>query len=115
MGPSGGGREPPQYYFLPQPAPQTSAKSRMKHTKKRTQESTETSANEAVHWEPYPHLTRDLLTWILQHPADHAILFNETMDENTLGKPLSRRKKDINAVIVEQRCMAQRPAPLDSP
>ncbi|KIK11478.1 hypothetical protein PISMIDRAFT_19487 [Pisolithus microcarpus 441] len=101
MGPSGGGRDPPQYFFVPQPGSQISAKSKMNYTKKHTQEAVETSGNEAVHWEPYPQLTRDLLTWILQHPADRAVLFNETMDEKIQGKPHSRCKKDINAVIAE--------------
>ncbi|KIK14783.1 hypothetical protein PISMIDRAFT_17056, partial [Pisolithus microcarpus 441] len=41
----------------------------------------------------------DLLSWILQHPADHAVLFNETIDQNVQGKPHSQRKKEINAVI----------------
>ncbi|KAI6103434.1 hypothetical protein F5141DRAFT_1217069 [Pisolithus sp. B1] len=99
VGPSRGGREPPQYYFLSQSSSQISAKSKMKCMKKHTQESTEASGNEAIHWEPYPQLTRDLLTWILQHPADCAVLFNEMMDENILGKPHSWWKKDINAVI----------------
>ncbi|KAI6118063.1 hypothetical protein F5141DRAFT_1061735 [Pisolithus sp. B1] len=101
MGPSGGGREPPQYFFVPQPGSQISAKSKMNYMKKHSQEAVETSGNEAVHWEPYPQLTHDLLTWILQHPADHAILFNEMMDEEIQGKPHSQCKKDINAVITE--------------
>ncbi|KAI6041983.1 hypothetical protein EDC04DRAFT_2601286 [Pisolithus marmoratus] len=96
VGPSGGGKEPPQYYFLSQSGSQISAKSKMKYTKKRTQESTEASGNEAVLWEPYLQLTRDLLTWILQHPTDCAVLFNEMVDENILGKPHSQQKKDIN-------------------
>ncbi|KAI6114204.1 hypothetical protein F5141DRAFT_1062682 [Pisolithus sp. B1] len=101
MGPSRGGREPPQYFFIPQPGSQISAKSKMNYMKKRTQEAVETSGNEAVHWEPYPQLTHDLLTWILQHLADCAIQFNETMDEEIQGKPHSQCKKDINAVIAE--------------
>ncbi|KAI6094675.1 hypothetical protein F5141DRAFT_1223413 [Pisolithus sp. B1] len=101
MGPSRGGREPPQYFFIPQPSSQISAKSKMNYMKKHTQEVVETSGNEAVHWEPYPQLMCDLLTWILQHLADCAILFNEMMDEEIQGKPHSRCKKDINTVIVE--------------
>ncbi|KAI6004783.1 hypothetical protein EDD15DRAFT_2359614 [Pisolithus albus] len=76
-------------------------RSQAKQARKRHQEPQEGSGSEAIHWEPYPQLTRDLLSWILQHPANRAVLFNETMDHNVQGKPHSRRKKDINAVIAD--------------
>ncbi|KAI6046544.1 hypothetical protein EDC04DRAFT_2597986 [Pisolithus marmoratus] len=81
-----------------QPSP---ARSQAKHTRKCHQESQDGSGSEAIHWEPYPQLMRDLLAWILQHPADCAVLFNETIDQNTQGKPHSWRKKEINAVIAD--------------
>ncbi|KAI6046203.1 hypothetical protein EDC04DRAFT_2888353 [Pisolithus marmoratus] len=77
------------------------AGSQAKHTRKHHQEPQEGSGSEAIHWEPYPQLMRDLLAWILQHPADQAVLFNEMMDQNVQGKPHSQRKKDINAVITD--------------
>ncbi|KAI6096264.1 hypothetical protein EDD16DRAFT_1528132, partial [Pisolithus croceorrhizus] len=123
MLPSGGSRGYPQYSFVPQSNSQMApsklktrttlgppmepvshpspARSQAKHPRKRHQESQEGSGSEAIHWEPYPQLTRDLLAWILQHPADHAVLFNETMDQNVQGKPHSWRKKEINAVIAD--------------
>ncbi|KIK18079.1 hypothetical protein PISMIDRAFT_110152, partial [Pisolithus microcarpus 441] len=77
-------------------------RSQGKQARKRHQEPQEGSGSaEAIHWEPYPQLTRDLLSWILRHPADRAVLFNETMDQNVQGKPHSWRKKDINAVIAD--------------
>ncbi|KAI6001854.1 hypothetical protein EDD15DRAFT_2361182 [Pisolithus albus] len=76
-------------------------RSQAKQARKHHQEPQERSGSEAIHWEPYPQLTRDLLSWILQHPADRAVLFNETMDHNVQGKPHSQRKKDINAVIAD--------------
>ncbi|KAI6046869.1 hypothetical protein EDC04DRAFT_2887356 [Pisolithus marmoratus] len=123
MLPSGGGRGYPQYSFVPQPdlrmatsKPRTrttaappmeptshppTVRSQAKQARKHHQEPQEGSGSEAIHWEPYPQLTRDLLSWILRHPADHAVLFNETMDQNIQGKPHSRRKKDINAIIAD--------------
>ncbi|KAI6043563.1 hypothetical protein EDC04DRAFT_2600030 [Pisolithus marmoratus] len=77
------------------------ARSQAKHTRKCHQESQDGSGSEAIHWEPYPQLTRDLLAWILGHPADHAALFNEMIDQSTQGKPHSQRKKEINAVITD--------------
>ncbi|KAI6004885.1 hypothetical protein EDD15DRAFT_2359801 [Pisolithus albus] len=74
-------------------------RSQARHPRKCHQESQQASWSEAIHWEQYPHLTRNLLFWILQHPADHAVLFNETIDQNVQGKPHSHRKKEINAVI----------------
>ncbi|KAI6095409.1 hypothetical protein F5141DRAFT_1068390 [Pisolithus sp. B1] len=77
------------------------ARSQAKHPRKHHQESQEGSRSEVIHWEPYPQLTRDLLAWILQHPADCAVLFNEMMDQNVQGKPHSWRKKEINVVIAD--------------
>ncbi|KAI6024362.1 hypothetical protein EDC04DRAFT_2606530 [Pisolithus marmoratus] len=71
----------------------------MKQTKKHAQDPGKMSGNEMVLWEPYPQLTRDLLTWILDHPADCAVLFNKKIDQSVLGKPHSMQKKNINVVI----------------
>ncbi|KAI6137400.1 hypothetical protein F5141DRAFT_1060227 [Pisolithus sp. B1] len=87
---------PMEHISCPSPA-----RSQAKHPRKRHQESQGGSRSKAIHWEPYPQLTRDLLAWILQHPADHAVLFNETMDQNVQGKPHSQRKKEINVVITD--------------
>jgi hypothetical protein len=43
------------------------------------------SANEAVYWEQYPHLTKILLSWLWDNPAVHAILFNEKRDQDVQG------------------------------
>ncbi|KAI5982155.1 hypothetical protein EDC04DRAFT_2616894 [Pisolithus marmoratus] len=120
MLPSGSGSGYPQYSFVPQSNPQMAtpkpkmrttvgppveshshpspAGSQAKHTRKCHQEPQEGSGSEAIHWEPYPQLMRDLLAWILQHLVDRAVLFNKMMDQNVQDKPHSQRK-DINAVI----------------
>ncbi|KAI5984584.1 hypothetical protein EDC04DRAFT_2914201 [Pisolithus marmoratus] len=102
MVPSGDGTGYPQYSVPSQPIPQVAMSSVMtKQTKKHAQDPGKTPGNKMVLWEPYPQLTRDLLTWILDHPADHAILFNEKIDQSMLGKPHSMQKKNINAVIAD--------------
>ena len=60
------------------------------------------SANKAVYWEKHPHLTKTLLSWLWDHLADRAILFNEKRDQDAggnTGKPQARHKKEINVII----------------
>ncbi|KAI6003451.1 hypothetical protein F5J12DRAFT_783522 [Pisolithus orientalis] len=61
------------------------------------------SGGKTLYWERYSHLTRELLTWLWENPADCAILFNERRDQSALGnaRPHACRKKEINAVITQ--------------
>ncbi|KAI6008244.1 hypothetical protein F5J12DRAFT_782444 [Pisolithus orientalis] len=61
------------------------------------------SGGETIYWERYTHLTRELLTWLWENPADHAILFNKRRDQSALGnaRPHAHCKKAINAVIAQ--------------
>ncbi|KIN96524.1 hypothetical protein M404DRAFT_105014, partial [Pisolithus tinctorius Marx 270] len=58
-------------------------------------------------WERYPHLTSTLLSWLLQHPADRAVLFSSAKQRSaqegsaSLGKPHGRTKKEIHAVVAK--------------
>ncbi|KIK18701.1 hypothetical protein PISMIDRAFT_46190, partial [Pisolithus microcarpus 441] len=60
------------------------------------------AGSEGVQWEQLPYLTEKLLSWLLENPANRAILFNEKKDQAGQGnaaKPHARRKKDIHTVI----------------
>ncbi|KAF9245414.1 hypothetical protein BU15DRAFT_71165 [Melanogaster broomeanus] len=60
-----------------------------------------------VYWEPHPHLTDNLLAWLLDHPADRTILFydksNRTLSENSTSpsRASGTNKKEIHAVIAQ--------------
>ncbi|KAI6124677.1 hypothetical protein EV401DRAFT_2068717 [Pisolithus croceorrhizus] len=58
--------------------------------------------SEGVQWKQLPYLTEKLLSWLLENPADHAILFNEKKDQTGQGntaKPHAQQKKDIHVII----------------
>ncbi|KAI6009597.1 hypothetical protein F5J12DRAFT_782105 [Pisolithus orientalis] len=61
------------------------------------------SGGKTIYWERYTHLTRELLAWLWDNPADHAILFNKKRDQSALGNARSHahHKKEINGVITE--------------
>ncbi|KAI6033244.1 hypothetical protein F5J12DRAFT_888167 [Pisolithus orientalis] len=85
-------RNPPPL-SVPQPSPNAvSSKPKLR-----------ASGGETIYWERYTHLTRELLTWLWENPADDAILFNERRDQSALGnaRPHACHKKDINAVITQ--------------
>ncbi|KAI6027152.1 hypothetical protein EDC04DRAFT_2605914 [Pisolithus marmoratus] len=99
MLPSGGGRGYPQYSFVPQSNPQmATSKPNMR-----------TTAGPPVESVSQPSLARSQAKHTRKHHQesqdgsgmDHAVLFNETIDQNTQGKPHSQRKKEINAVIAD--------------
>ena len=72
-----------------------------KHTGKRGQEATDDSIS-GVYWERQPHLTKKLLSWLTENPADRVILFNESRSsdgEGSAAKPQARHKQEIKAVI----------------
>ena len=64
--------------------------------KKCAQESSEESKS-GIYWERCPHLTTALLSWLLDHPDDCAILFNETKGGTT--KSQAREKNKIKTTI----------------
>ncbi|KIK14156.1 hypothetical protein PISMIDRAFT_17491 [Pisolithus microcarpus 441] len=81
-------------------SPPTGSTSQVKHMGKRAQDPS--AGSEGVQWEQLPYLTEKLLLWLLDNPADRAILFNEKKDQVAQGnavKPHAQRKKDIHAVI----------------
>ena len=89
--------------LVAQPIPTPSAKPLPKHTKKCAQEPNEESTP-GIYWEWCPHLTTALLSWLLDHPADHTILFNENKGSESQGgtaKPHAQRKQDIKAIIAK--------------
>ncbi|KAI6009056.1 hypothetical protein EDC04DRAFT_2610774 [Pisolithus marmoratus] len=104
---------PPVFQFnqasaLPKPRvpvvqllPPTASTSQAKHTGGKCIQDL-SGGSEAVQWEWLPHLTDKLLSWLLDNPADHAILFNEKKDQTGQGdtmKPHAQRKRDIHRVI----------------
>ncbi|KIN96538.1 hypothetical protein M404DRAFT_33141 [Pisolithus tinctorius Marx 270] len=64
-------------------------------------------SRETIFWERYPHLTSTLLSWLLQHPADRAVLFSSAKQQSaqegsaSLRKPHGRTKKEIHAVVAK--------------
>ena len=67
-----------------------------KRTKKCAQESNEESKS-GIYWEWCSHLTTTLLSWLLDHPDDHAILFNKT--KGGTMKSQAREKNRIKNMI----------------
>jgi hypothetical protein len=63
------------------------------------------SSSEAVYWEPYSYLTDRLLSWLLERPADRAILFYDKSSVEsstpTDTRASGRHKKDIYPVIAK--------------
>jgi len=61
----------------------------------------------SVQWDTDPAHTDKLVTWILNHPADHNILFHDHLSNTpppTLSpenKPSRKNKKDVTAVIAK--------------
>ncbi|KAI6124916.1 hypothetical protein EV401DRAFT_1886196 [Pisolithus croceorrhizus] len=82
------------------PVHSTASASQAKHIGKCAQDPS--AGSEGVQWEQLPYLMEKLLLWLLNNPADCAILFNERKDQDTQGntaKPHAQRQKDIHAVI----------------
>ena len=93
--PQNSGSYPQQYVPSPaQPIPPSNKP--QKRTKKRAQESNEESKS-GIYWERRSHLTASLLSWLLDHPEDRAILFNESKGGTT--KSQAREKNNIKAAI----------------
>ena len=86
----------PQQAMPPPAQPIPPSNKPQKRTKKRTQESNEESKS-GIYWERRPHLTANLLSWLLNHPEDRAILFNESKGGTT--KSQAREKNRIKAII----------------
>lgn len=67
----------------------------------------ETPSHDSIKWEPYPHLTEQLLEWLWDNEADRAILFNEKVQGTRTGTSattkigLRRNKKDIKTAIAK--------------
>ncbi|KAF9230946.1 hypothetical protein BU15DRAFT_82987 [Melanogaster broomeanus] len=67
-----------------------------------------TPANEPITWECHPHLTENLISWLLSHPADHVILFYDKKDciaqggTGTQSKPSGNMKKLVQAAIAKK-------------
>ncbi|KIJ11242.1 hypothetical protein PAXINDRAFT_157369 [Paxillus involutus ATCC 200175] len=65
------------------------------------------SSSEAVYWEPYPYLTDHLLAWLLERPADRAVLFydkssGESSSISTNARATGHHKKDIYPIIAKE-------------
>ncbi|KIK15534.1 hypothetical protein PISMIDRAFT_16457 [Pisolithus microcarpus 441] len=65
------------------PSPPTGSTSQAKRMGKRAQDPS--AGSEGVQWEQLPYLTEKLLSWLLDNPADHAILFNKKKDQVAQG------------------------------
>ena len=88
--PQNSGSYPQQYVPSPtQPIPPSNKP--QKRTKKRAQESNEESKS-GIYWEQRSHLTASLLSWLLDHLEDRAILFNESKGGTTKSH-LKRAKR----------------------
>ena len=86
----------PQQAMPPPAQPIPPSNKPQKRTKKCTQESNEESKS-GIYWERRPHLTANLLSWLLNHPEDRTILFNESKGGTT--KSQAREKNRIKAII----------------
>ena len=67
------------------------------------QEPTSTTSD-SVKWEKYPYLTDSLISWLLKHPADRAVLFyDKTTDEgaSTGSRMSGNSKKAVHAKIAQ--------------
>ncbi|KAF9230850.1 hypothetical protein BU15DRAFT_68840, partial [Melanogaster broomeanus] len=90
------------------PSPRTSTtKNQPAHSNRATNPSHDTgpSSSEAVYWEPYPYLTDCLLSWLLERPADCAVLFYDKASGETStptdARASGQHKKDIYPVIAK--------------
>ena len=58
-----------------------------------------------ISWDADPTHTDKLVSWILNHPADHHILFHDCLSNtsqlNVSDKPSGKNKKDVSAVIAK--------------
>ena len=61
-----------------------SVKPQPKHTGKRGQEAMDDLIS-GVYWEQQPHLTKKILSWLAENPADRVILFNESRASDVQG------------------------------
>lgn len=52
-----------------------------------------------IGWQNHPARTDKLVEWLVQHPADCAILFNGKLDD--LGPPSGKNKQEVNAAIAQ--------------
>ena len=52
-----------------------------------------------IGWQNYPDRTDKLVEWLVQHPADCAVLFNGNLDG--LGTPSGKTKQEVNAAIAQ--------------
>ncbi|KAF9234240.1 hypothetical protein BU15DRAFT_79261 [Melanogaster broomeanus] len=63
------------------------------------------SSSEAVYWEPYPYLTCRLLSWLLERPADRAVLFYDKASGKPalpqMPEPLGDTRRTIYPVIAK--------------
>ena len=60
--------------------------------------------SDSVKWEKYPYLTNSLISWLLKHPADWAVLFyDKTTNEGaSTGRRMSgNSKKAVHAKIAQ--------------
>ncbi|KIK80357.1 hypothetical protein PAXRUDRAFT_833564, partial [Paxillus rubicundulus Ve08.2h10] len=65
------------------------------------------SSSEALYWESYAYLTDRLLTWLLECPTDHTILFYDKSSGESSSIPTNARatgchKKDIYPIITKE-------------
>ncbi|KIK82889.1 hypothetical protein PAXRUDRAFT_153423, partial [Paxillus rubicundulus Ve08.2h10] len=64
--------------------------------------------SELIIWECFPHLTENLISWLLSHPADHVVFFYNKKDcsrqEGTgpQSKPSGSTKKLVQAAIAKK-------------
>ncbi|KAI6094745.1 hypothetical protein F5141DRAFT_1069122 [Pisolithus sp. B1] len=75
------------------PVHSTASASQVKRIGKRAQDPL--AGSEGVQWERLPYLTEKLLSWLLNNPADRAILFNEGKDQDTQGNAAKPHARDL--------------------